>query len=313
MAMITPTRSHWLACVLSLALAPTGPWLEAQQPGAVAPAPTVQPPPAAQPMPVSRSDEDPPHAHRTRSDLARLLERLPPNVRSVLRLDPPLLNDPAYLGPYPDLRAFLAAHPEVARNPGFFLGEAEFSERELDPRALATRAWERVFEMVSIMAVFVTLTIAVAWLVRTLLDYRRWLRTSRVQAEAHAKLLDRLTQNDELLTYVQSPAGSAFLASAPIAVDAGPRAANSPVSRILWSVQAGVVLAFGGLGLFWASSRVVAEMGPPLSVLGILSLTVGVGFVASAVVAHLLARRLGLVDTGSGPLPLAADGGHRAS
>ncbi len=305
---LLPTRSHWLACVLSMALAPVGPWLEAQAP------PPASPPPAAT-RPAAEAPADGParHAERTQADLQRVLDRLPPSVVAVLRLDPKLLDDPSYLVPYPELQAFLAAHPEVARNPGFFLGDADLVAHERDPRVLAVRAWDRVFEMVSIMAVFLTITVAVAWLVRTLLDYRRWLRTSRVQAEAHAKLLDRLTQNDELLTYVQSPAGSAFLASAPIAVDAGPRAVNSPISRILWSVQAGVVLAFGGLGLFWASGRVVEEMGSPLSVLGILSLTLGVGFVASAVVAHVLARRMGLVDQAPDTLPLPQGSGHRAS
>jgi len=39
---------------------------------------------------------------------------------------------------------------------------------------------------------------------------------AKVQAEAHTKLLDRLTSNDELLAYVQSSAGSRFLQSAPM-------------------------------------------------------------------------------------------------
>lgn len=295
----TPTRSHWLACVAWMALAPSGLWLEAAQPAQPVPAVTQAPAPAP-PVAVNASDETR-DAGRTQMRLRQLLDRHPPGLRSVLQLDPSLIGDATYLAPYPELRSFLAAHPEVARDPAFFLGTPDSVEQERDPRALALRAWERVFEMASIMAVFLTLTGALVWLVRTLVDYRRWLRLSRVQAEAHAKLLDRLTQNDELLAYVQSPAGSAFLASAPISLEAGPRAASAPFARILWSVQAGVVLAFAGLGLLWASTRVVAEMGPPLSVLGILAIMVGVGFVASAFVAHLLARRLGLTDAAPRP------------
>jgi hypothetical protein len=301
---IVPTRSHWLACVLSMALAPTGPWLEAQQPAAPAtqqaPAVAAQPQAEAPRATYERGEgEENRHAELTRADLRRLLERHPPNLVAVLQLDPALLSDQAYLAPYPELRAFLASHPEVSRNPSFFVGNPDQLERDADPRAMAFRAWDRAFEMVSMTTIFVTLMGVLVWIVRTLLDYRRWLRLSRVQAEAHAKLLDRLTQNDELLAYVQSPAGSAFLASAPIPLDAGPRSVAAPFSRILWSVQAGVVLAFGGVGLLWASGRVVPEMAPPLSVLGILALMVGAGFVASAFFAHVLARRLGLLDTGA--------------
>ena len=292
----TPTRSHWLACVAWMALMPSGLWLEAAQ--SAQPAPTVvQAPATAAPVAIDDTQD----AGRTQRRLQQLLDRHPPGLRSVLQLDPSLIGDATYLAPYPDLRSFLAAHPEVARDPAFFLGAPDSLAHERDPRTLAFRAWGQVFEMATIVAVILTLTGAVAWLVRTLVDYRRWLRLSRVQAEAHAKLLDRLTQNDELLAYVQSPAGSAFLASAPISIDAGPRAAAAPFARILWSVQAGVVLTFAGLGLSWASTRVVAEMGPPLSVLGILAVMMGIGVVASAFVAHLLARRLGLVDGGPSP------------
>lgn len=307
--MASPSaRSPWLACVFALALAPSGVLLEAQQPqGAAAPAPATARPstgPAA-PSVALEGEAERRDADQTRRELGQLLDRQPPALQEVLRLDPALLADPAYLVPYPALQAFIAAHPEIARNPTFFLGEARPARDDTSPQALALRAWERVFEMVTIVMVFLSITGVLVWLVRTLVDYRRWLRVSRVQAEAHAKLLDRLTQNDELLTYVQSPAGSAFLASAPIPLDAGPRSIGAPFSRILWSVQAGVVLAFAGLGLFWASQRVAPEMAPPLSVLGILASMVGAGFAVSAFVAHALARRLGLVDRTPPPAPAA--------
>lgn len=294
-------RSPLLACVIAMALAPTGVVLDARQP--VPPPASERPAPAPAASFATGGGEQPRQdADDTRREFRQVLDRHPPALQEVLRLDPALLADAAYLSPYPELGAFLAAHPEIGRNPAFYLGEPRLSLEDPSPQALAFRAWERVFEMVTIFFVMVTIAGGLAWLVRTLIDYRRWLRVSRVQADAHAKLLDRLTQNDELLTYVQSPAGSAFLASAPIPLDAGPRSVGAPFSRILWSVQAGVVLAFAGLGLFWASLRVVPEMGPPLSVLGILALMVGAGFAVSAFVAHALARRLGLLERGPSPL-----------
>ncbi len=65
--------------------------------------------------------------------------------------------------------------------------------------------------------IFVSLLV---WVVRTVVDHRRWLRQSRVQVEVHTKLLDRLTSNEDLLAYAQTPAGSRFLESAPLELGA---------------------------------------------------------------------------------------------
>ena len=89
---LLPTRSHWLACVLSMALAPVGPWLEAQAP------PPATPPAAAAARPAPEAPLDAParHAERTQADLQRVLDRLPPSAVAVLRLDPKLLDDPTW-------------------------------------------------------------------------------------------------------------------------------------------------------------------------------------------------------------------------
>ena len=63
-----------------------------------------------------------PDAQRTREELSALLERYPPTLRGVLALDPSLLGNQPYLAPYPALVSFLNAHPEIARNPSFYIG-----------------------------------------------------------------------------------------------------------------------------------------------------------------------------------------------
>ena len=84
------------------------------------------------------------------------------------------------------------------------------------------------------------------WIIRTLIEYRRWNRTSKVHTEVHNKLMDRFTANEDLLAYMQTPAAQRFLESAPLSLDAPARPVGAPLSRILWSVQVGVVLAAGG-------------------------------------------------------------------
>jgi hypothetical protein len=137
------------------------------------------------------------------------------------------------------------------------------------------------------------------WLIRTLVDYRRWSRLAKVQTDVHTKLLDRFTANDDLLAYIQSPAGSKFLQSSPITLDAGPRAVGAPLGRILWSVQGGVVLMAGGIGLQVVSGRVADAASQPLHALGVLGIALGLGFVISAIISFVIAQRLGLIEPSS--------------
>ena len=135
-----------------------------------------------------------------------------------------------------------------------------------------------------------------SWVLRVVLDHRAWLRASKVHADAHAKLFDRLTSSDDLLAYIQSPAGQRFLTAAP-AVDTLSRSTAAPINRILWSVQAGTVITLFGIGLFVAKSGVMEEFAQLLHVLAILAVALGIGFVVSAFAAYLLSRQLGLLDS----------------
>ena len=119
---------------------------------------------------------------------------------------------------------------------------------------------------------------------------------AKLQADVHTKLLDRFTANEDLLAYIQSPAGAKFLESSPIALDAAPRSVGAPLGRILWSVQGGVVLMAGGVGLQVVSSQVTDGASQPLHALGVLGIALGVGFVISAIVSYVISQRLGLIE-----------------
>jgi hypothetical protein len=237
-------------------------------------------------------------AQETRDKLRELLNQYPPSLPEVLKLDPSLLTNQTYLATYPRLSAFLAQHPEVAHNPSFFVGEV-WADRYAppNPRHEAIEMWKGTMVGLAAMIVFVTVTMVLSWLVRTLIDYRRWLRLSKVQTEVHTKLLDRFSSNEDLATYLQSSPGRRFLEAAPIPMDAGPRSIGAPLGRILWSIQAGLVLALGGVGLQYASAGIVDEAKQPLYAMGVLGLMFGIGFVLSAIVSYVLSQRLGLLET----------------
>jgi len=142
--------------------------------------------------------------------------------------------------------------------------------------------------------------VTLAWLIRAGIEHRRWLRATKIQVDAHTKIVDRLSSNDDLLAYMQSATGQQFLSAslgvpAPAAA-AAPLAVGAPFNRILWSVQVGIVVAAAGLGLWLAKNGVIDEVAQPLQVISILAIALGLGFVASAFASYALSRQLGLVQ-----------------
>jgi hypothetical protein len=186
----------------------------------------------------------------------------------------------------------------VAHNPAYFIGEVSFRRWDPpNPRREAIETWQNMMAGLALFSVFAVITSVLVWLLRTLIDYRRWLRISKVQTDVHSKLLDRFTSNEDLMAYVQTSAGRKFLESAPIPLEMSPRSFSAPLGRILWSVQAGLVLALGGIGLQYVSKGLTEpDIAQPLYAMGVLALMFGIGFVLSAVVAYFLSRKLGLLE-----------------
>ena len=234
------------------------------------------------------------NANQTRDQLSRLLEQYPPTVARVLQTDPALLGNKEYLSPYPALAAFIAQHPEIAHNTAFFLGNVRGP-------AFGPVLYERnpngntreIAQDTAIAFVLISIAAGVTWIVRSLIDYRRWARTMKIQTDIHSRLMDRLTSSEDLLAYIQSPAGKRLLEFAPLAVGTGME--GPTLSRILWSVQAGLVMGLAGIGLNYASGHIAVEAAQPFFVLGVLGMAVGGGFILSALASYVIARNMGLV------------------
>ena len=248
-------------------------------------------------------------AAQTRERLRAIFRQYPPSLSEVFRLDPSLLGDEKYVAPYPALGAFLADHPEIARNPSFFVGENWQNWDRNTPSSQRIRAVQEMFAGLAIFVGLMTVVFVAGWVLKMLVDYRRWLRLTKVQTEVHTKLLDRFSSNEDLLAYVQTPAGRRFLESAPVSLDAGPQTIGAPVGRILWSAQAGTVATLVGVGLLYVSARMAADtagfsdLSPFLFMVGTVTLAVGFGFLLSAVVSYVVSRRLGLIEP---PAPSSA-------
>jgi hypothetical protein len=234
--------------------------------------------------PVSRS------SYEIRSEFSQLLRQSPTELPTILTLDPTLLSSEPFLARYPDLARYVAANPQVRNNPRFYL--EEFEQVQMRHGGL-----ESILEPLMIFFVFAVITAALAWLVRTIIDQKRWNRLSRTQSEVHNKILDRFGTTAELLEYVKSPAGTKFLESAPIPLHSESATNNPSMTRVLWSIQIGVVVSAAAIGMLLVSARHSGETGQGLFAMGVIGLCIGIGFAGSAAVSIFLSRRLGLLQT----------------
>jgi hypothetical protein len=142
---------------------------------------------------------------------------------------------------------------------------------------------------------FLGLVYGLTWILRTALEHRRWNKMMQAQSDSHAKLLDKFGSSQELLAYVESDAGKKFLET-PVLETTSQRGIAVPYSRILWSVQVGIIAAVFGFGILMLRSKAPnsdSELG--FQVFGTLVTTLGVGFLVSGGVSYVLARYMGLL------------------
>jgi len=259
-----------------------------------------QAPPGRQASPQAVVERGTPNAtaRETRQALIDLLRQYSPTVGRVLSLDPALVQNPTYLEPYPELAEFLRQHPEVARDSSYYFDEFQPGYVAQGRDFQAYRMVSSFFSGVTVFIVFTIVTGSLIWVIKTLVDYRRWYRLSKVQTEAHNKLLDRFTANEDLLACIATPSGKRFLESAPIMIDPSFPSVAAPVRRILWTVEAGLVVVCGGIGLMFApvvAGSMPAELVQVVYMVGVFSVSIGVGFVLAAGASYLISRRLGIL------------------
>lgn len=257
------------------------------------PQPPATPAPPAAPGATVPLYQAPVDADTVRDQLQALLRQYPPAVGEVLRSDHSLLARPDYLAPYPQLVAFMQQHAEVIRNPPYYFGNYDYYERR-EPKSPELEALDALLGGMAGLLAFGTFIGIVAWLVRAVIQHRRWLRQSKVQADVHTKLMDRMSTNEELLAYIQSPAGRRFLESAPIQHDSDSPRTAAPVGPIIWSMMAGIVLGIVGVGFRYAANSVANEAQQAFTVVGVILLALGAGFVTASAMAYLVSARLGL-------------------
>jgi hypothetical protein len=237
------------------------------------------------------------------------LLRLSPTLTTVVARDPSLLANQDYVARNnPQLAQFLAAHPEVARNPDFYLFTHVHPEDGGPDQALERAVWPQfhgpqqsgwssgeAFAPIGVTLGFACFLWAVVWLVRQFLENRRWSRIFKLQSEVHGRLIDKFSTTQELAAYMGTEAGRRFLEAAPIPVGFEPeqRVPNA-IARVLTPLQVGIVLVLLGIGFFMLRN-IDPDAHQPMLILGTITLMPGLGFIISAGITWVLAGRLGLM------------------
>ncbi len=258
----------------------------------------------------------------TSQDQLLKLLRLSPTLTMVVAADPSLLADQQYVGRNnPELARFLASHPDIVRNPDFYLFSNLNSKGGPRDQALKRAVWpdlasrqqndlqqtyeayryseagrrQEIAEHILAVLCFLCGLGALIWLIRMFVENRRWTRTFKQQSEIHARLIDKLGTSQELAAYMETEAGKRFLMAAPVALgsESAQRMPNA-VARVLTPMQAGIVMTLLGIGLFFLR-HAGPDMETPMTVLGTLALMPGIGFILSAAATWVLAHRLGIM------------------
>ncbi|MGA2570753.1 MAG: hypothetical protein ABSF23_09555 [Terracidiphilus sp.] len=292
------SRNRLISCILCFVM---GPALALPAAAQDRPEPPRQPITAGAPTDKEVAD--------TQAQLIHLL-RLSPMLTTVVARDPSLLADQPYVARNnPELAQFLQSHPDVARNPEFYLfshldegggDRGQALERAVWPELVQPAPYEpsptaAVMDKIIPIIVLPLLFLAVVWIVRIFVESRRWNRTFKQQSEVHARLIDKLGTSQDLVAYMETEAGKRFLTGLPIGpgTDLVQRMPNA-VARVLTPLQAGIVMTLLGIGLFFLR-HAGPDMETPMTVLGTLALMPGIGFILSAGATWVLAHRLGIM------------------
>jgi len=246
----------------------------------------AQKPPATTGV-AATAEQDITTIDQQRGALERFLDAHP-EIQGDVAGNPSVIGSQNYQRQHPELEAFLQGHPLVKADPRAFLSRSDW--RYLNRRS----EFDNLLSTIAPFTVFVCLLLATLWAIRVLSENRRWNRSFKMHEDLHAKLIEKFASGQDFSAYLQSEAGRRLLEWTPPVPDSS-HGVSSAVNRILWSIQAGVVLFVVGFGLFAIRGHVDPNSDAPLLVFGTLGLTLGAGFILSGLISYGLSKRLGLI------------------
>ena len=143
-------------------------------------------------------------------------------------------------------------------------------------------------EEIMIPVVLLGISASVCWIVWSILSAVRRIRVSRQKADLQSKLLDKFSGAPELLEYLKTEAGQRL-------VDTDSFEVKSPLLRILYSFQFGVILLVLGGAFLLLRNWIPVDGAIACLVIGVLLAALGLGFLTSGIISYILSKHWGVL------------------
>ncbi len=145
-------------------------------------------------------------------------------------------------------------------------------------------------EELVMLIVMPTMFVVAGWAFKTFLNFIQQRQLTKLHYALQDKLLEKLGSSPEAVEYLHSDAGEKMFALAT-------KERTNPYTRILSALQAGAVLSLLGLGFivlrYLTPSQDAVE---GFSVIGVLGISLGLGFLASSAAAYVFSKNWGLIN-----------------
>jgi len=146
-------------------------------------------------------------------------------------------------------------------------------------------------ETIAMIIILPTFTVVAAWAFKTVLNFFHNRRLVKLHYSLQDKLLEKLSNSPDTLEYLHSDAGERMFALAT-------QERTNPYTRILSALQAGAVVGLLGIGFMVIPTLVPLEGSEGFTVIGVLALCLGLGFLVSSAAAFVFSKRWGLINGG---------------
>ena len=147
-------------------------------------------------------------------------------------------------------------------------------------------------ENMVMIIVMPTMFVITGWAFKTLLAFVQQRQLTKLHYALQDKLLEKLGSSPQAIEYLHSDAGEKMFALAA-------RERTNPYARILSALQAGAVISFLGVGFLVLRAMVEPDVAEAFSVIGVLGISLGLGFLASSGAAYAFSKKWGLVNGSS--------------
>jgi hypothetical protein len=147
-----------------------------------------------------------------------------------------------------------------------------------------------VISMIIILPTFLGIT---AWAFKTLLNFIQQRQLIKQHYALQDKVIGNLGNNPDALAYLKGDGGERLFAQLTTN-------RTDPYRRILAALQVGAVVTLLGIGFLSIPMLVTFEDSEGFVVIGVLGMSLGLGFLASAGAAYYFSKNWGLIN-GSSP------------